>query len=403
MRISGLIGFFCFPLYLFAREPVNADCATAIRLQANIAYTAERPPLGYGNVREFSNNPQKSFYFFEDEHHSAWYTIEVPVDGLLFLEIIPEQIRDDYDFLLYEGTDICGKIGAEKLLPVRGNISRNDRKIQSRTGLAASYENDFATSGPGPSYSKPLEVKKGQTYYLVLDNVYPGGKGHTVIFTLQKNVVIEKAPLFILSGMIKGEEGYPLKASIRVEKDATGEQIAWVSSDSVTGAYSLQLPSIPLNITVEHKGYLYKFEDHQPVKDSPDRRIDFILDSIKLGNSIRFYNLHFSPNEAKLLPNSTPDLDRLVRFMQEHPEFMVEIQGHSNYNLFSDRTFLFQLSMKRARTVRDYLVQKGIDPARINIRGFGGSKPLIISDDTQEAMKNLRVEVLLFDRSSQPE
>ena len=58
-----------------------------------------------------------------------------------------------------------------------------------------------------------------------------------------------------------------------------------------------------------------------------------------------------------------------------------------------------QLSLRRAKAVHDYLVQSGLDPAIINIKGYGKSSPLIAGISAENRAKNRRVEIALTDSS----
>ncbi len=58
-----------------------------------------------------------------------------------------------------------------------------------------------------------------------------------------------------------------------------------------------------------------------------------------------------------------------------------------------------QLSLRRARAVKDYLVQAGIDPAIINVKGYGKTSPLVDGSGGEERSKNRRVEIALTDSS----
>jgi outer membrane protein OmpA-like peptidoglycan-associated protein len=53
------------------------------------------------------------------------------------------------------------------------------------------------------------------------------------------------------------------------------------------------------------------------------------------------------------------------------------------------------LSEKRAGTVRDYLVQQGVDPASINATGFGKSNPVASNDTNEGRQQNRRVEIII--------
>ncbi len=55
------------------------------------------------------------------------------------------------------------------------------------------------------------------------------------------------------------------------------------------------------------------------------------------------------------------------------------------------------LSKKRAEAARTYLVGKGVDPTRINAKGFGKDKPIADNKTAEGRSKNRRVEFLLFE------
>lgn len=58
-----------------------------------------------------------------------------------------------------------------------------------------------------------------------------------------------------------------------------------------------------------------------------------------------------------------------------------------------------KLSLRRATAVRDYLVQAGIDPTIINVKGYGKTSPLVPDTDAESRAKNRRVEIALTDSS----
>ena len=161
----------------------NADCSSPIVLTDTI-YGPTNAPVGVGNTTEFSDK-LGSYYSFEKEHHTVWFKFTSPETGTLTFDIVPINTNDDYDFLLFKYSEnesnFCENIKNKTLRPIRTAISRNDKTIQGKTGLKEGATADFIHSGPGESYSRPLQVLKGETFYLVLDNVYENGHGFTLI------------------------------------------------------------------------------------------------------------------------------------------------------------------------------------------------------------------------------
>ncbi len=87
---------------------------------------------------------------------------------------------------------------------------------------------------------------------------------------------------------------------------------------------------------------------------------------------------------------STPELEKLLNFMNQNPTVVIEIIGHTeadepNYTP-KQRASNLQLSAERIKSVKDFLQTKGISPLRIQTKAYGGSKPI-----SQDPTVNRRV------------
>ena len=78
-----------------------------------------------------------------------------------------------------------------------------------------------------------------------------------------------------------------------------------------------------------------------------------------------------------------------MKILNKHP-YRVEIGGHTD-NVGADG-FNKRLSEQRAKAVKDYLMQNGIDAKRLIIRGYGKSKPIASNKTEEGRQKNRRVE-----------
>ncbi len=105
---------------------------------------------------------------------------------------------------------------------------------------------------------------------------------------------------------------------------------------------------------------------------------------------IQLKNVFFAQSKAVLLPESYPELDRLVRIMKENKTIEIQLEGHTDGR--GDPRANIALSEERVQAVKQYLVSKGISEKRIVGKGYGGAKPMV-SNDTEENRKlNRRVE-----------
>lgn len=370
----------------------HGDCRDPVRLYFGKTYTHEQSPRGHGTVQEF-HTAKRNTHLFPAEINTVWYRFTTPADGVFTFEIIPfDTVKDDYDWMLFKmkGTATCDSLADYGILPLRANRARNDRQIQGRTGLAEEYINPFAPPGPGLSYSSPVEARQGSTYLLVVDNIYPGGEGHKISLNYTSKHLMK--PVRIRGRVIDKETRQPLTALLSVEYDNQVLPAESVQSDAGSGAFEITTYStVTTFLSFNKKGYL--LSTHLLRSHSADTSVLIEMEPVVKGGKMQLFTILFLPNSAEFRPGTEAGLRRLLDFLNETPGKVIRITGHTNANVFSRRSYLTDLSVKRAAAVRDYLLLNGIDRRRIRIAGAGGSKPLVKTHDRQEAMKNLRVEI----------
>lgn len=374
-----------------AIQATSADLSGAKKINVNSSYTFENSPVGYGVVNEFPVNLRRNPIIFKEERNSIWFEIDVPYNGDLTFNITPHSIYDDYDWMLYNyDVDLISKLQNSAAIPLRTNNARNDKKINSETGIKDGYTNPYELIGPGNSFSSPLPAKRGQRLALIIDNIYDGGAGFDL------NISLKPAQEGIINGVVTSKKsGRPLAAELILEDDSTGAPISATTSDALTGKYTIKAPlNIPVNITATNARYIFSTEDLTLFKPE-NEDINFRLDTIQTGNKLVMYNIHFAANKDDILPNSQPDLDRLTAFLQNNPLWTVKVIGHTNNNVFAEARYLQQLSFKRAVALKSYLLKNGIAESRLSCIGVGGKMPIVTTKDPVLGMKNLRVEVVL--------
>ena len=98
------------------------------------------------------------------------------------------------------------------------------------------------------------------------------------------------------------------------------------------------------------------------------------LDELKKG-------INFKTNSAKLTPRSYGTLNDVARLMKKFPSASLEVQGHTDNTGTDD--YNMNLSQRRAQTVVDYLVKRGVSESRLRAVGYGNTMP-IASNDTKD-------------------
>lgn len=107
--------------------------------------------------------------------------------------------------------------------------------------------------------------------------------------------------------------------------------------------------------------------------------------------------VNFDFNSHELYKEYYPILTKVIGILKEEEFTKLEIQGHTDY-IGSDK-YNMDLSIKRAESVKKFFIEKGIEAARITVKGFGKTKP--ISDNATERgrMLNRRIELELLRKS----
>lgn len=104
-------------------------------------------------------------------------------------------------------------------------------------------------------------------------------------------------------------------------------------------------------------------------------------------------SIQFATGSTRLLPTATKELDKLVTILGEHPDFKISIEGHTDNT--GKAAFNQTLSGRRADAVKDYLVKKGVDEARLSSSGFGQDQPIEDNKTAKGRAANRRVDFKL--------
>jgi peptidoglycan-associated lipoprotein len=107
------------------------------------------------------------------------------------------------------------------------------------------------------------------------------------------------------------------------------------------------------------------------LEDSKDFRFELFLTPTDA--PVNLENINYEFGSWDLLPESKTALDTLVATLMFNPTITIEIMSHTDH-VGSDQ-FNFELSQKRAQSVVDYLIEKGISPQRLVAKGYGETWP----------------------------
>lgn len=366
---------------------LRANVATKIRLNG--------APTGPGKFQEIPQKGKTSQFYFEKEHNVVWIQFTAIQDGNLCLNIIPDSINDDYDFLLFErnGTTTLEDIRSGKLRPIRTNLARSKGINAGITGLAIHAKNEFESEGKNPTFSRQLTVNQHQIFILVLDNVYENGGGATIELDYIKTKII--------TGTVKNDENEPVQAEVTWSKIDSDVPLVTTTTDT-TGAYILEVPytSDPhqeYTLTVEANEHFYQEQEftRQEIEEFPPTPLKSVVTKLKKNKKTQLININFVGNQARFLPSADPSLKRLFKLMKRNGTLEIQIVGHTN-GCNAGVPASQKLSEDRAKATAEYLISKGIDSNRITTDGKNCQEmiyPMLSSERLQKY--NRRVEIIV--------
>lgn len=206
---------------------------------------------------------------------------------------------------------------------------------------------------------------------------------------------------FTIMGRTLKSDGVPLQTSVIIEDLQTGESIGESESNPQTGAYSFSLDfGRYYSYTFQADGY-YPPSKRIDLRTKPEitnmNEADIVVKSIEeilaSGEEIRIENVFFESDKSELLKESFLELDKLIRILNTYPNIHVNLEAHTD-NVGNVR-YNDDLSLRRARSVSQYLVRKSISADRITEKGYGERKPIASNDTEPGRATNRRVQFRL--------
>jgi outer membrane protein OmpA-like peptidoglycan-associated protein len=104
-------------------------------------------------------------------------------------------------------------------------------------------------------------------------------------------------------------------------------------------------------------------------------------------------DIQFRRDESELSADTMRKLYPLATLLKDEPRRSIIIEGYTDSS--GDEAYNQELSERRASAVRDFLISAGIDPQRINVRGYGEEHPVASNDSEGGRRENRRVEIIV--------
>jgi OmpA-OmpF porin, OOP family len=195
--------------------------------------------------------------------------------------------------------------------------------------------------------------------------------------------VLQPPAVFKIKGYVYDEVTEEVIPGARIEfKDVSYQWEHFELIADENGYYEHDLvPNLELFLRATSKGY---FADKAVVMTrgqlfSKVYRQDFYLEKIPEGE-ITIEGIEYDFDSATLRPVSMEILDKLIEFLELNHNLKIEIRSHTDER--GNDKYNMGLSERRAQSVVDYLISKGIPQERLVAKGYGETMPAEITDET---------------------
>lgn len=394
--------------------PANSnDCLFAIELMPDVPFGPTQAPQGAGRIQEIMrdrSNPN----VFEYEHNSTWYKFTVPYSGNLEISITPNSEWDDYDFLVYRYTDVyfSNRLIENKLKPLAADLSSKDtaglyaatpknskgqvtakprskRMTSATMGMKADGKRFFIAPNEDEDFLKSIPVRKGEVYYIVLDNKSSKGDGHTIKVSIQ---VESFEPLVVFYDPV-------LKKNIDVdllilEKNTDNRPIA--KNPAFRGGKIKFVPGFNYALYAKKNGYFSIFKEFNSNIFKDDTLMRFNMNRTEKGTKFPIADIYFD-DDANLLPESDTSLLNYMQMFKGHPDITFQIKGYvQSYavDIEADQ----KLSIARAQSVKEFFVAHGMNPDQITIAGMTQNeikRAAAAALNKHQAFKDTKIELII--------
>ncbi|QHT68192.1 OmpA family protein [Rhodocytophaga rosea] len=235
----------------------------------------------------------------------------------------------------------------------------------------------------------------GDYAYFVSDKE---SSGENDIFRIKLDKAIQPDPVALVYGNVyDAQTKQPLQASISYEALPKGGEAGSAVANPVTDGYKVVLPlKFKYSFTARAEGFMSAEEEIDLTQETAYKEIrkDLYLMPLAVGQLVRLNHIYFEQSKHALLETSFEELNRVAALMKENPTMEIQLEGHTDN--VGDFMLNVDLSRNRVAAVKDYLVSKGIEEKRIQVKGYGSTRPVASNSNEKTRQQNRRVEFLIL-------
>jgi outer membrane protein OmpA-like peptidoglycan-associated protein/tetratricopeptide (TPR) repeat protein len=221
-----------------------------------------------------------------------------------------------------------------------------------------------------------------------------GGFGDLDIYYFEMPASIKPIKTLYFEGLVVDAiTKKPIPGKFQLIDIKTGKEVIRSEADPVSGEFMVSLPvGKEYAVNVSYPGYnFYSQNFNMEVKENQEAmHIDINMVPIGSDLPVVLANVFFDLNQAKLRPESFIELNKLRDLLVKNASIKIEIGGHTDTRGDANENQI--LSEGRANSVKNYLIEQGIDPSRLTAIGYGESQPKISDEEIAKLKTALEQE-----------
>jgi outer membrane protein OmpA-like peptidoglycan-associated protein len=225
----------------------------------------------------------------------------------------------------------------------------------------------------------------------------PGGYGSLDLYSFKLSDEFKPIPTTFVKGFVFDEDDHnPLEASFQLTDLNSAKIVSEIISNAVSGQFLLALPTnMEMAFHVEKEGYSFvsknfSFSDLEETDDGYVLNIP--MRKIKPGTFV-LENIFFDVNKWSIKKSSFVELEKILKLLTINPSINVEISGHTDSD--GDQRDNLILSTNRAKSVVDWLINRGVSLNRLSYVGYGEKQPILENSNETNKAKNRRTELTI--------
>lgn len=184
-----------------------------------------------------------------------------------------------------------------------------------------------------------------------------------------------------------------LSAELTYEQLPEGKELGTGTSNPNNGDYRIVVPyGKKYGLYANKEGYFPQHEniDASKIHGYKELEVNVYLVPIEVGEKVALNNVFFEQSKAVLLPESYPELDRMIKLLKQKPGLEIELAGHTDNQGEPEKNLI--LSEERVEAIKKYCISKGISAKRITGKGYGQTQPIASNTKEETRRLNRRVE-----------